>query len=160
MRASMDALRELLSDKLRNHHRNVGTLGCSEALAERKRVCRELGLLRKEDQNMVNSLYEPLPAARVVTSLEEDEEDNALFVTQQTPPCVPQTTPPGNHSPASPKPSGAPPSEDLDDCAKSEQLLRMHGTKRRKDISASQKQLQNKRAKTNTILSYFSHSQK
>ena len=92
-RASMDALRELLIKKLRNHHRNVGTLGCQEASAERKRVCRELGLLREEDQNMVNSLYGLLTAARVVTSLEEDKEDNALFLTQQTPPCVPQTTP-------------------------------------------------------------------
>lgn len=156
--ASMDALRELLSDKLRNHHRNLGTLGCSEALAERKRVCRELGLLRKEDQNMVNSLYEPLPAARSVTSL-ETEDENALFVTQRTPPCVPQTTPPGIHSPASPKPSGAPLSEDLDDCAMSEQLMRMHGTKRRRNISASQRQ-QSKRAKTNTILRYLSTSQK
>ncbi|CAH3165362.1 unnamed protein product, partial [Porites lobata] len=47
-RDSMDALREILEEKLK-------------ALAERKKVCVELGLLRKEDQHLVKSLSEALP---------------------------------------------------------------------------------------------------
>ena len=54
-RASMDALREVIQDKLANHHRNLGTLRCQEALNERKRVCRALGLLSKEDEHLVAS---------------------------------------------------------------------------------------------------------
>ena len=34
MKASMNAFRELLQDKLRSRHRSLGTLGCVEALAE------------------------------------------------------------------------------------------------------------------------------
>ena len=45
MEASMMALSKILQDKLKNHHRNLGTLGCKEALSERKRLCTELGLL-------------------------------------------------------------------------------------------------------------------
>ena len=56
MEASMMALSEIIQDKLKNHHRNVGTLGCKEALSERKKLCTELGLLRKEDQEMIKSL--------------------------------------------------------------------------------------------------------
>ena len=43
------ALSEIIEEKMKNHHRNVGTLGRTEALFERKRLCTELGLLRKED---------------------------------------------------------------------------------------------------------------
>ena len=60
MRDSMDTLREILEEKLKDHH-NLGTLGCQEALAERKKVCVELRLLRKEDQHMVKTLFEALP---------------------------------------------------------------------------------------------------
>ena len=57
----MDALREILEEKLKDHHNNLGILGCREALAERKKVCVELGLLREEDQHMVKTLLEALP---------------------------------------------------------------------------------------------------
>ena len=43
IRKSLTAYREVLEDKLKNHHRNLGTLGCDEALQERKRVCASLG---------------------------------------------------------------------------------------------------------------------
>ena len=52
MEASMMALSEIILDNLKNHHRNVGTLGCKEALSERKRLCIELGLLQKEKQEL------------------------------------------------------------------------------------------------------------
>ena len=65
MRASMNAHLEVLQDKLKNHHSNLGTLRSKEALAERKRVCRMLGLLREDDKNLVKSLTEPVPLADV-----------------------------------------------------------------------------------------------
>lgn len=47
---------EILQEKLKDHHNNLGTLACEDALVERKRVCVELGLLRKEDLHMVKTL--------------------------------------------------------------------------------------------------------
>ena len=49
MRDSKDALREILEEKLKDHHNNLGTLGCQGDLAKREKVCVELRLLRKED---------------------------------------------------------------------------------------------------------------
>ena len=40
-------------------------IGAKEALAERKRACRMLGLLTEGNQNLVKSLTEPLPLAEV-----------------------------------------------------------------------------------------------
>ena len=71
----MDALREILEEKLKDHHNNLGTLGCQEALAERKKVCVELGLLRKEDQHLVKSLSEALP---VPSSSQREEMEEVL----------------------------------------------------------------------------------
>ena len=73
-RASMDALREVIQDKLANHHRNLGTLRCQEALNERKRVCRALGLLSKEDDHLGASLTEPLPLASAIHTFSEEDE--------------------------------------------------------------------------------------
>ena len=75
MRDSMDALCEILEEKLKDHHNNLGTLGCQEALAERKKVCVELGLLRKEDQHMVKTLFETLP---VPSSSQREEMEEVL----------------------------------------------------------------------------------
>ena len=61
MRKSLTAYREVLEDKLKNHHRNLGTLGSSEALKERKRVCVSLGLLQNRHQHLVQSVHEALP---------------------------------------------------------------------------------------------------
>ena len=74
-RDSMDALREILEEKLKDHHNNLGTLGCQEALAERKKVCVELELLRKEDQHLVKSLSEALP---VPSSSQREEMEEVL----------------------------------------------------------------------------------
>ena len=74
----------MLQDKLKNHHSNLGTLGSKEALAERKRVCRRLGLLTEEDENLVKSLTEPLPLAEVENNYSEEEredEEQDLFIT-------------------------------------------------------------------------------
>ena len=88
MRDSMDALRETLEEKLKDHHNNLGTLGCQEALAERKKVCVELGLLTKEDQHMVKTLFEALP---VPSSSQREQMEEVLEQEKpRTPNYVPQ----------------------------------------------------------------------
>ena len=88
MRDSMDALCEILEEKLKDHHNNLGTLGCQEALAERKKVCVELGLLRKENQHMVKTLFEALP---VPSSSQREEMEEILEQEKpRTPNYVPQ----------------------------------------------------------------------
>ena len=99
--ASMKAFREVLQDKLKNHHTNLVTLRCEEALAERKRVCRMLGLLRKEDEHLVKSLTEPLPLANVQRTFNEQDEIEDIFITPKTPSYVPQHYP-GQYCPLSP----------------------------------------------------------
>ena len=88
MRDSMDALREILEEKLNDHHNNLGTVGCQEALAERKKVCVELGLLRKEDQHMVKTLFEALPVPS--SSQREEMEEILEQEKSRTPNYVPQ----------------------------------------------------------------------
>ena len=82
-RASINAHLEVLQDKLKNHHSNLGTLGSKEALAKRKRVCRILGPLTEEDGNLVKRLTEPLPLAAVENNYieegREDEEQDVKF---------------------------------------------------------------------------------
>ena len=58
MKASINAHLEVLQDKLKNHHSNLGTLGSKEALEECKRACRMVALLTEGDQNLVKSLTE------------------------------------------------------------------------------------------------------
>ena len=60
-RASMEAYREVLRDKLRQFHQNYGTAGCQFALEQRKRSCVALGLLKKEQRRLVTSLFHVLP---------------------------------------------------------------------------------------------------
>ena len=50
MRKSFTAYREVLEDKLKNHHSNLGTLVSCEALQEKKRVCVSLGVLQNSHQ--------------------------------------------------------------------------------------------------------------
>ena len=78
----------MLQDKLINHHSNLETLTSKEALAERKRVCRMLGLLTGDDENLAKSLTEPLPLAE--NSEEEgDAEEQELIITSRTPSYIP-----------------------------------------------------------------------
>ena len=83
----------MLHDKLKNHHSNLGTLGSKEALAERKRVCRMLGLLTEEDEKLVKSLTEPLPLMTTENNYGEEEreaKEQHLFITPRTPSYVPR----------------------------------------------------------------------
>ena len=62
-----------------------------EALAESKRVCRILGLLRKK--HLVKSLTEPLPLANVQRTFNEKDNENDIFITPRKPSYVPQHYP-------------------------------------------------------------------
>ena len=52
-RNSLEAYREVLEDKLKNHHKNLGTLGSKEALEERRCTCVSLGPLDRGRQHLV-----------------------------------------------------------------------------------------------------------
>ena len=175
----MNAQLEVLQDKRKNHQNNLGTLRCKEALAERKRVCRMLGLLRKEDEDLVRSLTEPLPLASVEDSSNEEEtEEEELFVTPRTPSYVARDDPAQccpSYSAMISSTSVVPPIGDesddrqkaddtfaasstplptgVDDSAISEELLKTHSSrKRQKDCVKSQEA--NKRPR-NTLFNYF-----
>ena len=88
MRASINDQLEVLQDKLKNYHSNLGTLRSKEALVERKRACRMLGLLTEGDQNLVKSLTKPFPLVEVENNYSEEEgeaEEHDLFMTPRTP---------------------------------------------------------------------------
>ncbi|KAJ7382525.1 hypothetical protein OS493_034416 [Desmophyllum pertusum] len=169
MSASMEALREVIEDKLKNHHTNLGTLRCTEALAERRRACRELGLLRKEDEHLVCSLTEPLPLACEALQ-QSDNGDDDLCIAPRTPSYNPQQDSEGDdyccppspwtaisESPTTRSRHGTTLPTSVDDCALSDQLLRAHSTKRRKTRPPnSQEHIKRQR---NTLRKYFSATQ-
>ena len=91
MRSSLVAYQEVLSDKLKVHHQNLGTFNTDEAVSERRRVCVELGILREADQFMVNNVTEPLPRPTDEQGVTEAEagskdDDEQLFITPSTTP--------------------------------------------------------------------------
>ena len=177
--ASINAHLEVLQDKLKNHHSNLGTLGSKEALAQRKRVCRMLGLLTEEDENLVKSLTEPLPLATVENNYGEEEredEEQDLFITPRTPSYVPRQNDVDQYWPQSPSSITASPAPDatlvlssalspaqaalanVNNLVVSKELLRTCTTKKRKDRALSQ--VVAKRRKPNTLLDFFSTTQK
>lgn len=93
MTASINAHLEVPQYKFKNHHSNLGTLGSKEMLAEQKRMSRMLGLLTDGDQNLVNSLTEPLPLAEVENNYSVqvgEAKERYLFVTLRTSSYVPR----------------------------------------------------------------------
>lgn len=84
-RKSMQALLEVLQDKLKNHHTNLGTLGTKEALEERRQTCIKLGLLREPHAHLVRSIFGALPTTEELgesSSLSQQDDDEELFITQ------------------------------------------------------------------------------
>ena len=144
--ANMQAYREILCNKLKLHHQSQGTYNTAEAIEERRRVCTELGILREQDQNWVTGVAEPLPQAGEGiqagqdggTDHDDDSEDERRLYITPCPPDGGRTSPP-------PK----------DDCSISDELLRMHSTRKRRDHS-SQQQVSDRKRPKNTILRYFS----
>lgn len=89
MRKSLTAYREVLEDKLKNHHRNLGTLGSCEALQERKRVCVSLGVLQNSHEHLVKSVFAALP-------IPEELDDSSVSATQHEEECAEED--PGDHT--------------------------------------------------------------
>ncbi|XP_074625640.1 uncharacterized protein LOC141883884, partial [Acropora palmata] len=74
-RASVQAYREVLQDKLKNFHRNLGTLNCEFALDGRRRCCVSQGLLKKDQRHLVTDLFQCLPIAEDACESIGTEED-------------------------------------------------------------------------------------
>ena len=114
----MQAYREVLCDKLKMHHQSLGTYNTAEAIEERKTVCIQLGILREQDQNWVIDVADPLQQtgesiqAGGDSGADDREEERRLFIT----PCAPGR----GRTSASAK----------DDNSTSEELLRMHSTRK------------------------------
>lgn len=81
-RTSMESYLEVLQDKIKNHHCNLGTLGCEIALEERRRWCCAEGLLKKEDRHLVISMFQTLPTD---TELGESSQQAEKASSQQPP---------------------------------------------------------------------------
>ena len=60
MRKSLIAYCEVLEDKLKNHHRNLGTLGSCDTLQERKCVCVSLRVLQNSHEHLAKSVFAAL----------------------------------------------------------------------------------------------------
>ena len=140
-----------------------------------------LGLLRKEDEDQVKSLTEPLPLAYVQRTFNEQEEDEEdIFMTPKTPSYVPQHDQ-GQYCPLSPPmissvsdvplpgddkgdqqtadlTSGTPLRASVDDCASSEDSMRTHRSRKR-PRNRARSQEANKRPRK-TLWNYFIASQK
>ena len=105
----------------------------------------DLGILRQQDQHLVRCGHEPLPTRsdleceEVSTEMAQSDDESMLLTPLPATKVVPVSV--------------------QDDCAISDELLRLHGTKKPKcKIRRSQTETPNKRSK-NTILNYF-HGQK
>lgn len=82
---------KVLCDKLKMHHKSLGTFNTAEAVQERIKVCTALGLLREEQQHLVTSVAERLPVLPrpvlspdtegVVQHAYETDEERSIFIT-------------------------------------------------------------------------------
>ena len=92
VRANLKAYMRMVSEKLRDHHLLLGTYDTPEPLSERKRVCTALGLLSKDKQHLVTSVWERPPVMtednaprpqpqKDFQDQDEDEDDDLIFMT-------------------------------------------------------------------------------
>ena len=89
-RASLEAYKLLLQEKLKQHHQNLGlNLDCPLALEERKRACVALGLLSKEHRDLVTTLFQALPTV-------EELDQSSLSGTPQEEGCAQEDS--GDHT--------------------------------------------------------------
>ena len=90
-RDSMDALREILEEKPKDHHNNLGTLACQEALAERKKGLRGARTVEKGRPTLrENPLRSPAspelePERRNGRSIRARKTQNAELLTPRQP---------------------------------------------------------------------------
>ncbi|KAJ7394815.1 hypothetical protein OS493_000649 [Desmophyllum pertusum] len=80
--------------KVAGTHQSLGTFDTAEAIAERKKVCMALGLLREKDHHLVTSVAERLPVSsdlRMDESAQqhdggnESEDEERLYITPVPP---------------------------------------------------------------------------
>ena len=169
-RASTEAYREVLQDKLRQFHQNHGTAGCQLALDQRKRSSVALGLLKKEHRHLVTSLFQCLPIAEDVcqsirTGRDGNEASSSGYrsntaVSQDVPPQCGDSSDeemfitPAPSTQLSPCDATTPTSSTMHDLAISEDLMRT-STSRKRPTSGELTLVRNKKPRK-TILSYFS----
>ena len=147
----MEAYRQVLQDKLKSHHENLGTIKCEFALEARRRWCCAQGLLKKEDRHLLTTLVQTLPTMNDLgessqdtldepspasTEREKNSDEEAMFITP-----VPITS---GHCRLF---------RENNDCALSEAMLRESSTRKRKRPASSQP---GHRKAPNTIMNYFS----
>ncbi|XP_048589692.1 uncharacterized protein LOC116617698 [Nematostella vectensis] len=72
---SAKALVQLVSDKLKSHHTNTGTLACETAIEERRKACISWGLLDQRCAHLLLNLWDPLPSC----DDEADSDQDSLF---------------------------------------------------------------------------------
>ena len=140
-RTNLETYADILCNKLKLHHKSPGTYNTAEALEERRRVGVDLGILRNQDQHLVRYVHEPLPTRseleceEVSTETAQSDDESMLLTPVPATEVVPASFP--------------------GDCAISDELHRLHGTKKpRCTIRRSQTETPNKRSK-NAILNYF-----
>ena len=169
-RASMKAYREVLEDKLKNFHRNLGTLNCEFALKQRRRWCVSQGLLKKNQRHLVTNLFQCLPIAEdVCESIRTGGDGNEsspsgyrsnTAVSQDVPPPYGDSSDeemfitPAPRSQLSPCDATTPTPSSMHDLAISEDLMRT-STSRKRPKPGELTQVRNKKPRK-TILSYFS----
>ena len=74
-RAALQGYREVLQDKLKNFHRNLGMLNCEIALDGRTRWCVSQGLLKKDQRHLLTDLFQCLPIVEDACESNGTEED-------------------------------------------------------------------------------------
>ena len=158
----LEAYREVLEDKLKNHHINLGTLGSKEAMEERRRTCVSLGLLDRRHQHLVKRVFEALPTKEELglalpTSSQqkagdaqagkasESDDERSLYITPL-------------HRAAPLNSPGSSASSNTHDLAVSEDLMR-NSTRstRKKSKPRAHSQVSTKRPRK-TLLNYFSQN--
>ena len=83
-RASMQTYLDVLQDKLKNFHCNLGTLNSKFALDGRRRWCVSQGLSKKDQRHLVTNLFQCLPIVEdACESIETKEDGNFLRVQKQ-----------------------------------------------------------------------------
>ena len=173
-RASMETYREVLQDKLKNFHHNLGTLNCEFALEQRRRWCVSQGLLKKDQRHLVTNLFQCLPIAEDVcesirTGGDGNEASSSGYrsntaASQDFPPQRGDSSDeemfitPVPSSQLSPCDATTPTSSSMHDLAISEDLMRTC-TSRKRPKSGERTQVRNKKPRK-TIRSYFSQQQK
>ena len=174
MRATLQSLLEINSDKLRGFHQNHGTLGMKLAVQERKKLCLKRGWVEEKVLDLVRDVYSPLPIiVDAVVSDVEGEQEEVVFLTPKTPSYIPshEEPPPFTFSPhdtsqeyaeealflSTPKtPSYVPSTIDASASSSAPASPLPQVSFRKKRAAGPDRRHREKRRKSNTIRNYFS----